>query len=233
MSHRLIRIAVFSSLLASGLANAEPQEPPPAEDAEPPADDGGDAGDTTEPAPERARADDSGATEAATAAAGGHRGITHGKGVYNLDVAIEIGLDDGAAFDPVTGSWRVLPASPIDGRTYAATVWTGTEMIVWGGSRAGQPVDDGAAFDPATDRWRKLPSAPIGPAMMSAATWTGSEMIIIGGLNGDGSSAAYDPESDSWRRLPDAPGSVTPPYLGPWVRRVHHDAGRRQLRRSG
>jgi hypothetical protein len=48
-----------------------------------------------------ARADEDPAA-AATEAASSYGKITNGKGVYNLDVAIEIGLDDGAAFDPVS-----------------------------------------------------------------------------------------------------------------------------------
>lgn len=49
-----------------------------------------------------ARAEEDPAAVAATEAASGSAKITNGKGVYNLDVAVEIGLDDGAAFDPVS-----------------------------------------------------------------------------------------------------------------------------------
>ena len=36
-----------------------------------------------------------------------------------------------------------LPEAPIIGRNQGATVWTGTEMIVWSGD----------AYDPVTDSW--------------------------------------------------------------------------------
>lgn len=126
----------------------------------------------------------------------------------------EMPLGDGAAFDPFTGTWRPLPAAPIEGRAYASTVWTGEEMVVWGGSSSGQLLGDGAAYDPSTDSWRVLSPSPVEPSMKAATVWTGSEMIVIGGLNkADVTAAAYDPTNDTWRRLPDAPGTtVTPPY---------------------
>ena len=121
-------------------------------------------------------------------------------------------LSDGAAYDPATDSWRVLPAAPISGRAYPAMVWTGSEMVVWGGAADGELLADGAAFDPATDTWREIADSPLTGAMKSAVVWTGEEMIIVGGLNSGRSAAAYDPASDQWRKLPDAPGTVTPPY---------------------
>ena len=37
------------------------------------------------------------------------------------------------AIAPSEGGWRLLAPSPLAARTNAATVWTGDEMIVWGG----------------------------------------------------------------------------------------------------
>ena len=124
----------------------------------------------------------------------------------------EVPIDDGAAFSPLTGAWRTLADAPVQGRTYPAVVWTGSEMIVWGGSQNGALVGDGAAYNPATNTWRTLPTAPIPPAMKSAVAWTGTDMLVVGGLNGDGSAAAYTPSTDTWRQLADAPNNVTPPY---------------------
>lgn len=39
---------------------------------------------------------------------------------------------DGFAFTPSTGHWRRLPAMEIN-RTAFAAVWTGHQMLVWGG----------------------------------------------------------------------------------------------------
>jgi hypothetical protein len=113
----------------------------------------------------------------------------------------------GAAFDPATRAWRALPASPIGGRSSAAAVWTGEELIVWGGWNDGDR-GDGAAYRLSTNEWRMLPESPVGPRVAAAAVWTGREMIIWGDASRSGESiegAAYDPSNDSWRSLPPAP----------------------------
>jgi hypothetical protein len=38
---------------------------------------------------------------------------------------------DGAAYDPATDRWHRL--APSSGRFASGAVWTGTEMLVWGG----------------------------------------------------------------------------------------------------
>ena len=73
---------------------------------------------------------------------------------------------DGLAYAPATDAWRVLPDAPIPSRPYASGVWTGTELLVWGGydvSTDGHVTgaDDGAAYDPATDTWRDGDPQPI------------------------------------------------------------------------
>jgi hypothetical protein len=45
-------------------------------------------------------------------------------------------LNTGGRYDPATDSWAATPftgASVPSGRWYHTAVWTGTEMIVWGG----------------------------------------------------------------------------------------------------
>ncbi len=60
----------------------------------------------------------------------------------------------GEAYDPATNRWKALPQSPLHGRASPAAVWTGTEMIVCGGSIPGEPeatiFTDGAAYTPAS-----------------------------------------------------------------------------------
>ena len=84
-------------------------------------------------------------------------------------------------------SWRPLPTAPILGRLGASAVWTGREMIVWGGVTRGgafpygAPRSDGAAYTPATRTWRKIANSPSGvlgdggPAAAgpAAAWWSG------------------------------------------------------------
>ena len=73
---------------------------------------------------------------------------------------------DGAAYEPSGGTWRKLPPAPVPPRLGAANVWTGTELLIWGGSDCGgcgtKPIGAGAAYDPATNQWRKLATSPLG-----------------------------------------------------------------------
>jgi Galactose oxidase, central domain len=58
----------------------------------------------------------------------------------------------GEAYDPAANRWTALPASPLQGRAGPAAVWTGRQMIVWGGSIPRQTTStyytDGAAYTP-------------------------------------------------------------------------------------
>jgi hypothetical protein len=119
---------------------------------------------------------------------------------------------DGAAYDPATDTWRVLPTSPLSARV-PLSVWTGSEWILWGtGVRRDDRPLDGAAYDPATDTWRSIASGPIELTDATAA-WTGTEMIVFGAALHGGNqretptaiAAAYDPRADSWRTLPPSP----------------------------
>jgi N-acetylneuraminic acid mutarotase len=89
---------------------------------------------------------------------------------------------DGAAFDPVKSTWRRIADPALAGRRSASVVWTGSEMLVWGGvdDQAATSFDDGAAYDPKSDTWRALPEAPL-DARCAAEAWTGRELVIWGG----------------------------------------------------
>ena len=115
--------------------------------------------------------------------------------------------NEGAAFDPATGSWRRVPPSPLGGRSSAAAVWTGEELLVWGGWNAGVE-DGGAAYRPATDEWRALSESPLDARIPVAAVWTGRELLVWGDVSRAGEAtdgAAYDRATDSWRPLAPAP----------------------------
>ncbi len=121
---------------------------------------------------------------------------------------------DGAAFDPVAGTWRSLAPAPIEART-AFSVWTGKELIVWGSTERADRRRDGAAYDPSTDSWRTIADGPT-DITDGSAVWTGEEMIVFGAaLDSNNRSdtptaigAAYDPVSDTWRALP--PSDLSP-----------------------
>jgi N-acetylneuraminic acid mutarotase len=113
-----------------------------------------------------------------------------------------------AAYDPARDAWRVRAAAPLPSRSWHASVWTGTELIVWGGENESGYLSDGAAYDPVTDTWRPISAAPLGARYDSTSMWTGRWMIVWGGTNNSGDlsdGAAYDPVTDSWRQLAPAP----------------------------
>src|SRR5262249_52796672 len=89
----------------------------------------------------------------------------------------------GGRYDPITDSWTptTLTDVPTD-RLYHTAVWTGSEMIVWGGGTAGSLLDTGGRYDPITDSLlaTSTTDAPEARAYHTAV-WTGSEMIVWGG----------------------------------------------------
>ena len=113
-------------------------------------------------------------------------------------------LADGAAYNPSTNKWRKMTKSPLGARDRTATVWTGKELLVWGGTSSDRPLADGAAYDPAKDRWRPIAASPLAPRAEPVAVWTGQAMVVWSGTNAvDG--ALYDPAADTWRKLAPSP----------------------------
>jgi hypothetical protein len=111
-------------------------------------------------------------------------------------------FNDGAAYNPATGMWRVLPPAPLKGPTFPAMVWTGREMVIVGGGTL-----DGAAYDPVSDTWAPTPIGQnitlMGPRPPSL--WTGAQLLLNGVI--DESTAkttwfAFDPDTGSWRTVP-------------------------------
>jgi hypothetical protein len=111
------------------------------------------------------------------------------------------------------GHWSVVPAARISPRGGASVVWTGKELLVWGGQIGERSKRDGAAYDPGTRAWRLLPDSPILPTGSQTAVWTGSEMVVVRGV----AAAAYRPASNSWRSLPELPIPATGTLLGVWT----------------
>ncbi|HJW39447.1 MAG TPA: hypothetical protein VJ420_12590, partial [Candidatus Udaeobacter sp.] len=81
-------------------------------------------------------------------------------------------------------------------------VWTGSEMIVWGGGASGPAyLNTGGRYNASTDSWTAT-STTNAPVARSGhmAVWTGSEMIVWGGYNGSflNTGGRYNPGTDSW-----------------------------------
>lgn len=130
-------------------------------------------------------------------------GGTHGVVYYN----------DGRVYNPLTNSWMPMSTIGAPSPRYLHTaVWTGTEMIVWGGfPPASGQTGDGARYNPMTNTW--TPMSSVGAPSIrneNTAIWAGApinRMIVWGGqslgLNSrvlsDG--AMYDPNTDTWTSM--------------------------------
>jgi N-acetylneuraminic acid mutarotase len=101
-------------------------------------------------------------------------------------------------------TWAAVSLNVPDARVYHTAVWTGSEMIVWGGVDylSTTYFNTGGRYNPSTDSWTAT-STVNGPTGRygHTAVWTGSEMIIWGGFDGSNelnTGSRYDPNTDSW-----------------------------------
>lgn len=119
-----------------------------------------------------------------------------------------------------TAAWSELPAAPIAARTGAVGVWTGSQMIIWGGSDGNRTYADGAAYNPATRVWTKLPAAPISGRAGADYVWTGSVLFIWGSYADRTDSvtdgAVYSPATRRWTTLPPPPHNGVGPSAAVW-----------------
>lgn len=133
----------------------------------------------------------------------------------------ELGSVDLTGLDPSTGRWRQLPSPPLTPRTGAVGAWTGSEMVIAGGSASPDSLAEhatgatgAAAWEAATGTWHRISSmpAPLPVGGFATALWTGREMLVWASLPAWSDSTqripgselvlAYDPVTDRWRRLP-------------------------------
>ena len=128
-------------------------------------------------------------------------------------------LDTGGRYTPGTDTWADTSGinAPV-ARSLHTAVWTGSEMIVWGGiDESLNDLNTGGRYNPDTDSWTAMSSinAPS-PRESHTAVWSGSEMIVWGGGDSFGvlnTGGNYDPNTDSW--------TATATTNAPEGRRVH------------
>ena len=117
-------------------------------------------------------------------------------------------LETGGRYDPDTNTWTAISTTnaPTD-RGGPTAVWTGSEMIVWGGRTGNNlPLNTGGRYNPSTNSWiaTSLTNAPTA-RHAHTAVWTGSEMIVWGGYvfergayHRTRTGGKYNPGTDSW-----------------------------------
>ena len=134
-------------------------------------------------------------------------------------------LTTGARYTTASDGWTPMSAAdaPV-GAGFGSAVWTGTEMIVFGGRTCGFvtgcEVDTGGLYAPATDTWRPFASAGRPSARhFHSGVWTGDRMLIWGGGGSSvNTGALYDPVGDTWTPMTtvDAP-SARYLHTGVWA----------------
>jgi galactose oxidase-like protein len=116
---------------------------------------------------------------------------------YTLPV---IASPSGGCIDDTWTSTSTTNAPPA--RVAHTAVWTGSEMIVWGGQGQPGPLNTGGRYNPSTDSWTATNTTNAPSARyFHTAVWTGNEMIVWGGTPGVGnfnSGGRYNPGTDSW-----------------------------------
>jgi len=115
--------------------------------------------------------------------------------------------NNGAVYDPsqfqVLGSTAVANAP--SARYKHGAVWTGTEMIVWGGYDDSNLFNDGGRYNPSSAVWAALPATTLSARMAQSMVWTGTDVLIWGGGDvqyGTSDGAAYNRQSNAWTILP-------------------------------
>jgi hypothetical protein len=103
-------------------------------------------------------------------------------------------VNTGGRYDPATDRWTptLADVTTPEARFSPSAIWTGTEMIIWGGltkrsSNLYAYLNTGGRYDPAVDTW--VPTPVIGahkpyPRNSHSAVWTGYAMMVWGGSPG-------------------------------------------------
>jgi N-acetylneuraminic acid mutarotase len=113
-------------------------------------------------------------------------------------------VNTGGTYSPGTDSWMATGTTNApDARTLHTAVWSGSEMIVWGGKDQNSfSLNTGGRYNPGTNGWTATSTANAPDGRYShTAVWTGSEMIVWGGYDGGlpfNTGGRYNPSTNSW-----------------------------------
>jgi len=112
----------------------------------------------------------------------------------------------GGVYDPATNLWTAMSTTNAPAaRTVANSVWTGTELVVWGGISSGY-TNTGARYNPTTNTWTTMSTtnAPIARTYF-AMNYVNGKIVIWGGSDSNSnilsSGAMYDLSTDTWTTM--------------------------------
>ncbi|OGW34012.1 MAG: hypothetical protein A2X58_03015 [Nitrospirae bacterium GWC2_56_14] len=125
--------------------------------------------------------------------------ISAAAGTYYIEAANLLG---GGYYELAVESYPWLPISPNSAPDGVTSVWTGSELIVLGGTST-----TGSRYNLAADSWSPISStnAPVlGWYQQQPTVWTGSEVLTAGNYG----SGRYNPVSDVWTAISTANAPV-------------------------
>jgi hypothetical protein len=119
----------------------------------------------------------------------------------------------------------ISPEHKLSERAHHTAVWSGRDMIIWGGCRAGEKTfygcggkeyfADGARYQPQTESWKPVATGPLAPSARAehkALQMSDDRMFVWGGCSGGdgctptlGDGGLYDTKNDVWLEFPKAP----------------------------
>ncbi len=126
--------------------------------------------------------------------------------IYTYGVDIITAESIIARFNPLTNAWQKLsnlPAGLLTGKDNPAFLWTGTQLLVWGGNGA----NDGYRYNPGNNSWTTM-SNTNAPTTRNfyLSCFTGTELVVWGGTDAnDGTpqstGARYNLASNTWTAM--------------------------------
>ena len=111
----------------------------------------------------------------------------------------------GARYDDATATWFTLAkgGAPAD-RSHHTAIWTGSKMIVWGGTGSAD-FATGGIYDPVSNHWTATATGGAPTARLGhSAVWTGDTMVVWGGeTSATGfdsvlTGGRFNPATNSW-----------------------------------
>ncbi len=116
-------------------------------------------------------------------------------GITHMSLNCPTYTAEGGRYDPALDSWTPTSTVSAYGKANMAGVWTGAEVVVWGGGLGGVCsgyYNNGGRYNPGLDSWGSV-SMTNAPSIRTgfSTVWTGKEMIVWGGYYNDGYTSHY------------------------------------------
>jgi len=89
-----------------------------------------------------------------------------------------MGLNTGKLYDLITSAWLDVAVAPI-GRRNPIAIWTGSKVLLWGGTSGGAAIAGGAMYEPITNKWSVITNANA-TSSRTGVGWAGKDTELLG-----------------------------------------------------